>query len=106
MFGIDVMPFGAAFRAGLGGNLAFKGLRQFDRYDPRRNCDNSITNNHNQCRKQLTQVGLGRYVSVTDGGQRNNRPVDAFGYAGETVFWIFDKIDQATENGHQRQHDK
>ena len=95
------MSLGAALLAGLSGDLLFKRLRQFYRYDPGRNSDNTITNNHDQRRKQLTQVGLGRNVSVANRSQCNNRPVDAFGYTGETVFGIFDQINQRTEYGHQ-----
>ena len=58
-FGVPVMSFGAALRTGMGGNLAFEGLRQFNRDDAGRNRNNTISNNH-YCRgNQLAKDGLG-----------------------------------------------
>lgn len=93
------MTVKAAFGACLGGDIFPVGLlRDFCRYDPCGDGDDGVTHDHNDGGEGLAEVGSRGDVTVPDGCERYDGPVDAAGYAGKTVFLSFDNI-------HERSHD-
>lgn len=81
-----------------------RGLREFDRDDPRGNGDDAVADHHYHGREQLTERRLRRNVAVAHGRQRHHRPVDRDRDAREAVLLAFDDVHQRA-NDDDEQHD-
>ena len=99
---IGIMTFRGALVADLGTDLAFAGPGNRHGYHTGGHGNNAITANHYQAGKELPQGGLRRNIPITHGGQGNDGPVHATGYAIETISFALDKIHTGTDNHHQR----
>ena len=100
------MGFHTALRAGTCWHLFFHRPGELYREDSGRDGDDAVARDHHYRRQGLAQAGSGGDVSVPDGSQGDDGPVDAFGDAGETVFLSLDNVHQRAEDYHQGQQDQ
>jgi len=100
------MAFSAALRAGLGGHASFINLGQLSGDDSGGHCNDPIANDHNDGRHGLAEICLGRYVTVADGRQGYNCPINASWNTGEAGIRIFDKVHQRAEDNDQGEYGK
>ena len=75
--------------------------RQLGSYDPRWYGDYRVSQDHHEGREELPRRSLRRYVTVTDSGQRNDRPIYAARYACKTVVLPFDHVNERTDDDNE-----
>ena len=97
------MTLGAALPTGLGRDIFFISLSQLGRDDSGRHGNDSVADNHYYGGNSLPERGLGRYITIADGGQGNNGPVNAARNAGKSVLRILNQIHQGPKYHHQGQ---
>lgn len=97
MFGIWFVTTGATLRAGLGRNLAC-GASHLGSDDAGRDSEDAVAEDHDQRRQNLSQIGLGGDITITDRGHGDDCPVDATRDAGKAVFRPFDEIHGRANN--------
>ncbi len=103
--GIGVVAFGAALGAALGGDRLPAGLEcEFIGDDTGRYGNDCVAEDHQHRGQGLASGGLGCDIAVADGGDCDNRPVDAMWDTAETVLLAFDKIHEGTDDNDDIEH--
>ena len=97
-FSVGIVPFTAALGTALCRNDALPVLHgPFSRYDARWHGEYSIPSDHEEGRHGLAHVGLWCDITVPYRRYCNDRPVNAAGYAGETVLSSFYEIHHSAD---------
>ncbi len=106
IFGIRIVPFGAALRTGLGGYGFLVRLGQLGGDDSGGHGNDSVADDHDQGRQSLAETRMRCYITVPDCCHGYNGPVNALWNARESALRIFDDVHQRTKNNDQRKYDK
>ena len=72
--------------------------------DARRHGDDTIPQQHNEARDQLSKRCSGRNVTIPDGRDSYNCPVYRLRYACKAMLFSFNQVNYRTQYNHRRQH--
>ena len=103
--GIGVVTLGVALGAALGEDHLPAGPEcEFVGDDAGRHGDDRAAEDHQQRGLGLASGDFGRDIAVADGGDCDNRPVDAIRDTAETVLLSFDQIHEGADDNDNIEH--
>jgi len=85
---------------------AARAFQHFRGDNSRRNSNDGIAYNHHQAGQELTSGCLRRNITVANGRQGYNGPINTGRYTGETIFRTFNQVHQRPDNQYQVNYKK